>query len=253
MIKEILKTAGIVILTLLLVLSLIISLSAKTASKSLEYSNLKPAFQETVAKVLLNSFKQNPEQKPDDMYNSALVECKKKNSIEMPTSNLGLEENITLACEEIKDAGSIDKVINIAAGKIFDKNYYKKYDCNFFTCSGNSKLLFLISHSSKQLFSKLFLIFLFIFVGLLILEFFIFSKKKNFFVLNGVLWISISLPLIAILTIIKNNNSSFGYVSTDFVFGVIGGLRFDSLIIGAVSLIFLVPGIILNFRIKQDL
>ncbi len=62
-----------------------------------------------------------------ELREALLFQCGSKSSVELPVQS----QTITLKCSEIK---SNTNILAVMAGALFDKVYYKNYDCNFFGC-----------------------------------------------------------------------------------------------------------------------
>lgn len=249
MIKDTIKIFFIVIISLLLIASLSLMLASRTYSRFLEPGLIKPAFQETTSKLILNQMQKNPDANSDDFYQQALTICQVKTSIEVPMTELGLE-NITIQCPEIKQAGTIEKTFELIAGKAFEQAYYKKYDCIFLSCLGNKQPLALTSQESKNFSSKMFFVFLAVSIILLAFEFLFYQEKKNFFVKNSVMLLIVFAPALILSLLIKNNG--FMALPKNFVSDVFGYLGFLLFVLIGFSLAFLAFGLVLHYR-KQDL
>jgi hypothetical protein len=63
----------------------------------------------------------------EELRDALLFQCKSKSSVDLPVQS----QTITLKCSEIK---SNPNILAVMANALFDKVYYKKYDCNFFSC-----------------------------------------------------------------------------------------------------------------------
>ena len=61
----------------------------------------------------------------EELRDALLFQCKSKSSVDLPVQS----QTITLKCSEIK---SNPHILAVMANALFDKVYYKKYDCNFF-------------------------------------------------------------------------------------------------------------------------
>ena len=121
-------------------------LSAAIAVQALvqvtEYSNLKTA----LTTVLLS---QIPAAQLTEVLSILKQECAQQDSVQFTYEN----QTFALDCDKIKQQATVD--INVVAGELFDKIYYKNYDCSFINClqqPGEQKLLVLFSVTANSFF-----------------------------------------------------------------------------------------------------
>lgn len=247
---KLLKTIAIVILTLLLLLSVVAIVSTRAVIESMEPSSLKPVFQEAATKVLLKTADKN--QSSETMYNQALILCQIQSGMTISLSQFGIADSVTISCDEMKSAGDLNNSIKLLAGKVYDKAYSGTYGCVGFDCITKKQPFGLITKESIDYFSKLVLKFMVVFAILLILQFFLFSYKKNFFFMNGVLWMIISLPLIGILSFMKMSGFTISILPANLMSAILNSFRLDFIIIAVISLVFLAVGYYIGSKNKES-
>lgn len=106
---------------------------------------------------------------------------------ENPDYTFSLEEyTFIVSCSVISQGA--DAVLQEGVIQIFDKIYYKSYNCEFLECLGQEEVpLVLVSQKANSFWSSKFKLALLIAVALIVLMFFLVSKKYNMLVISGAL------------------------------------------------------------------
>ncbi len=89
------------------------------------YGIERPAFVDIISGDFSERFFGNGD--TGELRDALLFQCKSKSTVDLPVQS----QTITLKCREIK---SNQNTLAVMANALFDKVYYKKYDCNFFAC-----------------------------------------------------------------------------------------------------------------------
>ena len=176
------------------VLCLSILILMLTIVELTDYSNLKPM----VAAVINQQItKQMDAQKLSLLHAQILSQCSNRETLEMPMGEWG---NATLKCSDVKSTKPED-LSSLIASSMFEKIYYKKYDCEFIQCYKQSefqeKAMLFASSTANQFFKK-YLIYLWVGTALFGLILLVSSKgweiPKNF----GKSLIAVGIPFILI-------------------------------------------------------
>jgi hypothetical protein len=137
-----------------------------------EYDNLKPVVTDIIAQQLTNQT--SPEQL-SQIHAQLSSQCSGKETVEMP---VGENLNVTLNCSSV-NASKPEDLGTLIGGAVFDKIYYKEYDCEFIQCyqqSDSQGKISLFSTSLANQFFKKVLIYLWIGTGVFGLILLISSK-----------------------------------------------------------------------------
>jgi hypothetical protein len=159
-----------------------------------DYGNLKPM----VAAVINQQItKQMDTQKFSLLHAQILNQCSNRETLEMSMGEWG---NATLKCSDVKSSKPED-LGSLIASSMFEKIYYKKYDCEFVQCykqlEFQEKAMLFASSTTNQFFKK-YLIYLWVGTALFGLILLVSSKgwgiPKNF----GKSLIVVGIPFILI-------------------------------------------------------
>ncbi len=104
-----------------------------------EHDNLKPIFSSLISKQLTG-------EQLSQVYSAVLLYCEKSQAFDMPLDI----EKITLQCKDVKSAGQ-NGFPDLVAGTLFDKIYYKEYNCSFMDCINQSPLVIISLHANAFL------------------------------------------------------------------------------------------------------
>ncbi len=178
-----------VIVSVLLFLGFLVANSLLTATLTLDYENVRPE--------LVNIAKDLIEQQVGKEVNEALVgyqdefeEYCQANE-EYVFNEAGYD--FFLSCDNFVNA-SLDDFVEQSVGSIVEDLYYKEYDCEFWDCLKQGDPLFLVSEKAHDYWKIKFLQSLLVVGVLLVLVFFLVSKKANTLILSGSLLIGSSIP-----------------------------------------------------------
>jgi len=246
MIVKILKIAGIIILSFLLIASLFATIAARTASVSINSATIKPVFQEIASSVLIQEIAKknlNPEQ----AYDQILIKCGYTSGISIPLEAFYLKGNATIGCDELKKAGSLNESIKLLTGKVYDQVYNNKYSCSGLDCLTEKMPLVWLNKDSEKFFIKLFYLALLISILILAAEFFLFDKKKSFFITNGMLLIVISLLIIIASELIINNFIP-AWAPAELIKTIVSVIKLNYIGLAVFGAIFICTGVILAYR-----
>lgn len=159
-----------------------------------DYGNLKPM----VATIINQQVaKQMDAQTISLLHAQILSQCSDRETVEMPMGEWG---NATLKCSDV-NGSKPEELGSLIASSMFEKIYYKKYDCEFIQCykkSGLQEKAILFASSTANQFFKKYLIYLWIGTALFGLIILVSSRgweiPKNF----GKSLIVIGIPFILI-------------------------------------------------------
>lgn len=126
--------------TSLSLLIIVISLAEITS-----YENMKPVFVGLAEKKIL----EGDAAKLAELHSQLAKSCEGKESIKIPTGS----ENIEVKCVDVVSS-TPENIGNVIATAMFDKVYYKKYNCNFIECIqlGGENLMVVASSTGNKFF-----------------------------------------------------------------------------------------------------
>ncbi len=101
-----------------------------------EHDSLKPVFSSLIVKQLTG-------EQLSQVYSAVLVYCEKSQTFDIPMDI----EKITLQCKDVKSAGQ-GGFPDLVAGTLFDKIYYKEYNCSLIDCVKQSPLAIISLHAN---------------------------------------------------------------------------------------------------------
>ncbi|MEK6879385.1 MAG: hypothetical protein AABY22_07255 [Nanoarchaeota archaeon] len=203
---------------ILLVVLLLVGNIFLTISLSLMYGNVRTNLKPYLTDLVEEKFAPNQINK---FYDAGIDFCRGGvrdkfviQTVLFPSDKYASPE-LSLTCDELSRYTN-DTVINAMLEKAIYFNYFGQQDleCSWFSCvqTFTENPLVLLSKQSKDFFVTKFFIFFFLSLVLLVLTFFLFENKKNFFIYLGLLLIigSLSPLLISKIALFLN--------STDAVF-----------------------------------
>lgn len=101
-----------------------------------EHDNLKPIFSSLIVKQLTG-------EQMSQVYSAVSIYCEKSQTFDIPMNI----EKITLQCKDVKSAGQ-GGFPDLVAGTLFDKIYYKEYNCSIIDCIKQSPLAIISLHAN---------------------------------------------------------------------------------------------------------
>jgi len=148
----ILRTIGKDIGGFFFVLCLSLIIIMLTVVELTQYNSLKPIIANTIGQQIT---KQLDADKLSLLHQQVLVQCSGKESLELPLGEIG---NATLKCSDIKNTKPED-LGSLISSALFEKIYYKKYNCEFVQCYKQSnfqeKVMLLASSTANQFLNKI--------------------------------------------------------------------------------------------------
>ncbi len=184
------RNFGKVVCSILLVVSLTALVLSFSIYQFLSYDDIKPIFVSSFIQTIVN--KSDMGETELAMFHSMLLQnCTTgAETIDLP---LGEDEDvkaeiITLKCSDIKESEPKD-IPNLIGNALFDKIYYKQYDCSFFECvkqmqKGKLEPLIFFSSFAHSFFKSL--IVLFLVVSLLLITSIFFLNKPHYKFFNNI-------------------------------------------------------------------
>ena len=182
-----------VIVSVLLFLVFLIANSLLTATLTLDYENVKPE----LVNIAQDLIEQQAGQQVDEAlseYQDEFEEYCQSNE-EFVFNEAGYD--FVLSCDNLVNA-SLDNFVEKSVGSVVEKMYYKEYDCEFWDCLKQGDPLFLVSEKAHVYWKTKFLQSLLVIGVLLVLVFFLVSKKANTLILAGSLLIGSSIPFLGL-------------------------------------------------------
>lgn len=173
-----------VLISILLIASLILFVLTFSLSKTISYEKLKPVVSEAIKETIMENI--TDENEIEEIRTELIKNCtnediNKEVEIEVP---IGKDvEKVTMKCSEIK-ISTPQQTIDIFANSLFDKIYYKEYNCALVDClknppasiKGNEPIIFISNMASKEF--KKYANYLFIIAIILILLIIVLSVPK---------------------------------------------------------------------------
>jgi len=152
----ILKTFGKIFGGFLFSTTLGLLIFALALSQFLQYETIQPPIANILQEEISKSYS-------NEQLTNLLIflknECTNKNTIDLPVGQETENKiNATLKCSEINTAqpSDLSRIISVA---VFDKIYYKKYDCEFLKCfqklQGTEKFTLFLSIQATEFFSSI--------------------------------------------------------------------------------------------------
>jgi hypothetical protein len=219
-----------VLATVLLFLSFFSSILFLILSTSLTYDNVQNQSVSIIHNVLENSF------------NITSVVAKNYPFMQMYCQNhdsyIFSAENYTFNIPCSVSLKGQEAIIEEGIKEVIHQVYYKDYGCRFFDCFKKTEVpVFLISETSKNSFSNLFLISLGVSLLLSALAFFLIEKKTSLPILAGSVLIIAALPLMKVGNLVNLLSDKIYFQFIKIFFSESRAISIIFLIIGGVLLI----------------
>lgn len=184
-----------VIVSMLFFVTLLIVNSLFVVSISLKYENVQDELVQIVKEVIGKQI--NLEEIVEGKLSFIQENC--KNNPDFVFNQNGFV--VDIPCDVVKEG--VNAIIEESVQDLAKQIYYKKYDCNFWDCAGESEVpFFLISEKSYTYWTNKLYLALGISVFLFLLIFLFTEKKSNSFIISGSLVILSSLFLIELRNIL---------------------------------------------------
>jgi len=124
--------------------SLSLLIIAISLAEITSYENMKPVFVGLAGEKIVGDTT-----KLAELHSQLAKSCEGKESIEIPTGS----ENIDVKCADVISS-TPENTGNVIATAMFDKVYYKKYNCNFIECIqlGGENLMVVASSTGNKFF-----------------------------------------------------------------------------------------------------
>jgi len=124
--------------------SLSLVIIAISLAEITSYENMKPVFVGIAGEKIVEDTT-----KLAELHSQLVKSCEGKESIEIPTGS----ENIEVKCADVVSS-TPENIGNVIATAMFDKVYYKKYNCNFIECIqlGGENLMVIASSTGNKFF-----------------------------------------------------------------------------------------------------
>ncbi len=156
--KPILKGLGKVIGGTLLVILLSFAVMTYGLKNLSAYDNFKPIFVDTIISTM-GKESGNEQFNSSDFQKMIEIECSKKSTVIIPLGDQGFAgmKELEVSCEKISQT-SPNKMFNLFAESLFDKFYYKQYNCSVIECfqSGGDNTLALVSEQGHKFYTQIF-------------------------------------------------------------------------------------------------
>lgn len=225
------------------ILSLLIVAGVSLAfGNSLKYENVKQPIKDFVKN---NIYEKISNQELISRYNQAVFSCNSGLQDGFNVQDVGV--NISVKCAEINNT-NFNSFFDSKVDKIILENYNRKsnYTCPVFLCFSNFSqegILSFFSKDSQRFFTTQSYYFMGLSVVLLILSFFLFEDRRNFFIYAGGLFILTSLVLLTIDLFFKRlpeqifNLVSVFVVEVTRIFLILFPLGIVCIIMGLVAMV----------------
>lgn len=156
--KKIARSLGIFIF----ILSLSSALFVSAIAEFTEYDNMKSMLVDILSLQLEQAAGQvESDQLSDQLYQTLLIACESRDTFEVPLSEIGEFGDVTsviINCADFKQlsegANTMEYLLDIVAGNVFDSFYYKQYDCEFVDCLQTADYLVIMSAQGNQFFKS---------------------------------------------------------------------------------------------------
>lgn len=180
-----------VIVSVLFFVGLLVGGLFYTLNSSLEYENVKIQIYDLANKTL--SEKLSTKQILDKNLDQLKIYCKNNSFYALNKSEMNIKVNIS--CESISQGE--EAITQEFLNESVEQIYYTSYDCTILKClEDKDKYFFFVSLQFKEeIASKLYMIYICLFV-LIILIFILAKKKHNAFFVTGILFVIASLPFL---------------------------------------------------------
>ena len=180
------RGSAVFILTTALFLALFLGNFFLTFNLSLEYNNIEPYIQNITNELVEETEMTNM---LTNQYAAMEVFCISYQSFDFQIEDI----TINIPCKTIKTGQS--EVIDYSLKQLIPQLYYKKYNCEFFTClKENNQQLVLLSETAKKYWNSKFLLMLTISTIIFILLFLFVQEKHSAFIITGIVLVFTAIP-----------------------------------------------------------
>jgi hypothetical protein len=237
------RKGGVVIFSIVLLLSLIVLNALFTVSSSLEYENIQKNLNPILKEIVY-----------DDLNGSEIEEnfgflqkyCENHLNEDYLVENDFY--NLSIPCEKVV-LGNQQTFIDTQINDFIEEVYYKDYNCGFIGCFKESSVpFFLLSQKSKDYLQNKFYLFLIFLIVLSVLIFFFLENRDNIWIILGSLLIVSSLPFM------KASSFAFGNETMAKIYSVFLASSYKIFLICLIlGILFLAIGITLKFWSLEDI
>jgi hypothetical protein len=185
------RKLGLAFVIVLLSISLLLGNVVWIVSSSLEYDNVRDNGILILEELVFSQAGINLTEEVDFHLDEMRTYCDDDNGYSFDYGGYKIE----IPCENLNKSSA--EIIEDSFEELFSEIYYKDYECDFWDCFGNENSavpLFLISQKAKNYWTGKFYWLLSSSLILLGASFLLFKRKRNFFIISGVLILLSAIP-----------------------------------------------------------